>query len=290
MSSFTFEEPDPGDFLAALRAMLRSEGEDELLQLLSGATCSISGSSHNSRGGRWEAVCTTVYFQVPPERLSRVSDGTKKPLMGYCDRIMPPETGLDVTHVDFVPKIGGTGVQQNLAEEVGQISDALSSATYDVNLPADLLLKSQEMAQVYLYLYIVENALRLFIESVASEKSDTADLSQLAIPANVRNRIASRKQNEEKNKWMSVRGGSDLFYVDFKELADIVTNNWTIFGSYFPDQAWIKTKVEEMANCRNLIAHNSYVDDHDRDVIRTNFRSILLQIGAHAHDRERSRG
>jgi len=184
--------------------------------------------------------------------------------------------------VSLVPKFGAAGAQQQLEEEITEISKALDGTTSDARLPSDLLEKGQEMAQVYLYLYCAENILRLFIERIASER--VTDLANLTIPKTVRDGIAVRKRNEERNKWLSIRGGSDLFYVDFKELADIITNNWTIFGTYFPDQAWIRTKIEEMAHCRNLIAHNSYIDDHERDVIRLNFRSILRQIGGHVQD------
>ena len=198
-------------------------------------------------------------------------------LKEYCDLIMPRETGLDVMQVSLVPKFGSAGAQQELEEEIVEISKALDGTTSDASLPSDLLEKGQDMAQVYLYLYCAENILRLFIERIALEH--LAGLSDLTMPKAARDGIAIRRRNEERNKWLSIRGGSDLFYVDFKELADIITNNWTIFGVYFPDQAWIRTKIEEMAHCRNLIAHNSYIDDHERDVIRLNFRSILRQIG-----------
>jgi len=275
MSSFTYTEPNSDEFLRALLVFLKSKREDDLLAILRGATCTISASNQFSRR-RWDAMWTEVVFQVPPEMLSKISETTEELLKGYCDFIMPRETGLDVMKVSFVPKFGMPGSQQSLEEEIAEISETLDG-TIDARLPSDLFSKGQEMAEVYLHLYCAENVLRLFIDKVATERA--VDLSQLTIPKAVRDGIALRKRNEEKNKWLSIRGGSDLFYVDFKELADIITNNWSIFVKYFPDQAWIRTKIEEMANCRNLIAHNSYIDDHERDVIRLNFRSILRQIG-----------
>ena len=276
MSSFTYDEPDSDDFLAALTALLKSKREDELLTILRGAACTISASSQYSRR-RWNALWTEVVFQVPPERLSQIAETMEESLMNYCDLIMPRESGLDVMRVSLVPKLRTAGDQQQLEDEIAEISETLAGTPSVAQLPSDLLEKGQEMAQVYLYLYCAENVLRLFIERVASEHA--MDLSHLAIPKAIRDGISLRKRNEEKNKWLSIRGGSDLFYMDFKELADVITNNWRIFGAYFPDQAWIRTKIEEMAHCRNLIAHNSYIDDHERDVIRLNFRSILRQIG-----------
>lgn len=55
-------------------------------------------------------------------------------------------------------------------------------------------------------------------------------------------------------------------------------NNWDLFKDYFPDQNWITTKIREMADCRNLVAHNSFIDNHGRDVLKTDYVSILKQI------------
>ncbi len=79
---------------------------------------------------------------------------------------------------------------------------------------------------------------------------------------------------------MSVRGGSELFYLDLKISVDLILNNWNLFKDYFPHQAWISSKIEELGNCRNLVAHNSVIGDHERNVIRVDFLSILRQIKA----------
>jgi hypothetical protein len=53
-----------------------------------------------------------------------------------------------------------------------------------------------------------------------------------------------------------------------------------LFKPYFPQQSWIATKIDELGNCRNLVAHNSYLGKHERDVIRVNFNSIIKQISS----------
>lgn len=58
---------------------------------------------------------------------------------------------------------------------------------------------------------------------------------------------------------MSVRGDNDLFYLDFKDLGILINSNWSIFGEYFNTQDLILPKINEMAECRNLIVHNSYI-------------------------------
>jgi len=94
----------------------------------------------------------------------------------------------------------------------------------------------------------------------------------------IKETINGRKRNEEKNHWISVRGSSDLFYLDFIELSALIQNNWDLFKGYFPDQAWISSKLNELYGIRNLVAHNSYVGDHERAILQVTFRSIYKQL------------
>ena len=94
----------------------------------------------------------------------------------------------------------------------------------------------------------------------------------------LKRKVTTRIEQEQKNKWLSVRGDPELFYLDFKDLGAIIQNNWDLFAPYFPDQIWILSKINELAECRNLVAHNSVIGDHERDVIRVNFNSILKQL------------
>jgi len=66
--------------------------------------------------------------------------------------------------------------------------------------------------------------------------------------------------------------------MDFSELSNIFENNWTIFKEYFPSIAWIKTKIEELADFRNMVAHNSYLGQDDQETIRSSYKSILKQL------------
>jgi len=61
-------------------------------------------------------------------------------------------------------------------------------------------------------------------------------------------------------------------------LGDLNVNDWNIFEKYFPSQNWIKQKIDELGNIRNLVAHNSFIGEHEKDILRVNFHSILKQI------------
>jgi hypothetical protein len=255
---------------------LEKTGEEKIVKLLKGGKCSFRSDGQYSRD-RWNAYWMQVVFYVQIDNLDMVNLNINKTLISICDRLFPPEAGYDVMSVDFLPSLEVYNVEKTMAEDledtINQLSDSIGGL-----LPFDVKEKGNEMAEAYIYLYSVENSIRLFIERICSETYGGTYFSSINLNKSIKDSIDVRKKQEEKNKWIRVRGDSELFYLDFKELGMILSNNWSIFSKYFPDQNWILTKINEMAECRNLVAHNSYVGKHEKDVIRVNFNSILRQI------------
>ena len=87
-----------------------------------------------------------------------------------------------------------------------------------------------------------------------------------------------RKSQEESKKWLPLRGGNDLFYLDFTELADIIINNWDYFKNFIPDQNWIKVKMQEMYDIRCLVAHNSFISDENIQLLDITTKQIIKQL------------
>lgn len=278
MSDYTHDIPNEALYLNAVLNELQQQGFVNLHKLLSGSKCSINDHGTFSRR-RWNASWTTVSFEVPSASYKPIAPEESVALKTICDKVMPPQAGLDVMQVQIRPSLYED--TNTLDADLHQAATTLQSATADFPLPNDILTKGTEMADVYLYLYAVENYLRLFIERVASEAHGQEFFSKLKIPNGVKSKITVRKEAEAKNDWISVRGGSDLFYLDFKELGDVISNNWDLFTPYFPDQAWIIVKVNELASCRNLVAHNSYLEQHEKDIIKVDFTSIRKQLNPH---------
>lgn len=279
MSTFTYDIPREDEYLSVLLLLLKGSDENDILELLTGGECSIAPSKTYSRRRR-NAYLTEVRFYVSADKYGLVSPEIKKRLLDYCQRIMPTKAGYDVESVSITPRLGGKE-QKSLNDEINEVSKTLDNMQKLISLPADLADRGKEMAEVYLFLYYAENVLRLFIEQIACDAHGPQFFTHLTVPKSSKDGITARKRNEQKNKWLRIRGDSDLYYLDFKDLGDIILNNWPLFSKYFPDQAWIKTKIEEMANCRNLVAHNSYVGEHEREVIRLNFRGIIRQLEQH---------
>jgi len=143
----------------------------------------------------------------------------------------------------------------------------------NLSFPEDLVQKGKKMSEIYLYIYFVENCLRLFIESIQKDNA-------LAIPKDVSNTISKNKANEHQNKFLPLRGDSDLFYCDFVQLQQIIVNNWELFKSFFPqqDQHWLRVKIEDMYRVRNLVAHCGFVTNDEFDMVKSNFKMILRQL------------
>ncbi len=283
MSDYSYELPFSNDkLMKGIIMMLKKENKYDLANLLRGANVQIEKGGYSYYDGRWgrsDALAAYVIFFVNPEYLEILDTKENKDLLdAICSGLIPPDVGFDIKSVSF---------NMNLTKDFELEDDLISDLENNVNskvykimgelLPEDIRTKGYQMAEAYTYLYSVENSLRLFIEKVAKEKYGDSYFSQLTIPRNLQRTIAERQKNDDANKWLSIRG-TELFYLDFKDLGAVIDNNWDIFKDYFPSQSFILSKLNDMAECRNKIAHNSYVDDIERNLMKTYYNVILRQV------------
>jgi hypothetical protein len=279
--NFTYQPPNTEKYLQVLLKLLLAKGEVALYDLLKNSCCEIDASSSFSRV-RWNALYTSIYFYVPTDDFNKlnIDDETKTRLIGYCDSIMPKTIGFDVMHVEISPSIETEFTNgKSLEEDLEEFSHSFGE-TEIFYIPDDVLAKGKEMMKVYLYLYAVENYIRLFVEQVCLGIYGQDYFTKLTLTKSIKDTITGRKRSEEKNGWVSIRGDTDLFYLDFIELNALIQSNWEIFKDYFPDQSWINAKLNELYCIRNLVAHNSYVGEHERNILQVYFRSIVKQLNA----------
>lgn len=283
MSEFTYIIPNEKAFMNAVMQMLPIRGLESLTDVFLNAKCEIRVSPAFSRA-RWNAYYTTIDFRVPIAKYQLIDLQNGKlhdSLLVICDDLMPKNAGYDVMEVTISPLIELEEESSSLSRDLDEMISGLSSRENTFSLPKDIKEIGQYMAEAYIYLYIIENFLRLFIEKVLTEKFGSSDLKSITVSKSILSGIEQRKNQEKKNLWLSVRGNSDLFYFDFKDLGLLIQNNWEIFKEYFPDQAWICSKLEEMGNCRNLVAHNSIIGEDERNLIKLYFRNITKQLSNH---------
>lgn len=281
MSQYTYNKPNEIKYFEGVIKVI--EGRNKLLaDKLKSGYCVISDSSSYSQI-RWNGMVTTINFYVPIEFIDQIDEKEKELILKICDLVMPKEVGFDVTEIEIGPILDNISANQSLEDDLEQIANN-QSYTIVQSLPQDIKYKGKEMSEVYSYLYCIENTLRLFIEQIGKNNFGNAFFENLTISSSVRKKIEQRREEENKNQWLCIRGNSDLFYLDFKELGDIIVNNWLIFKGFFPEQAFVTSKINELARCRNLIAHNSMITQSEKDLLRLYYNQFLSQINGTRHE------
>jgi hypothetical protein len=104
MSDFTYQFPEQSAFVYTLRMFLETSDEEEISALLTGAQCAFSSYGQFSHV-RWNSYTATITFRVSVEVLNRFTDEVKKKLLDFANRIMPPEAGYELKHIDVVPDL-----------------------------------------------------------------------------------------------------------------------------------------------------------------------------------------
>ncbi len=288
---FTYEEPDSDYFFKYLKKYLILNDKTKIFEIIKDAKCYLKCSSTYSQKleafdksieRRWDAFGAEIAFhvQVSSDEEIKITDDIKLNLLRCCNECLEDERGYDILDIKFMPLMEEVSPIADLKHIVSELSvDSVKSA-YFVNsiMTPDIKRKGRQMAEVYLDLYYVENSLRLFIEKVSKSNFGDSYFEHLRLNKETKHALQVRKAEEQKNRWLGLRGTSDLFYLDFGHLGAIIRNNPDVFKDYFPDDHWLNVKIDELKNCRNLVAHNSFVNEHLRNVIKTNYISILKQI------------
>jgi hypothetical protein len=158
VADFTYSSPNESMYLKAiLLALARAERHD-IGNILKNAKCSINVSGGTYSRSRWNALYTSVIFQIPMSQYEslKIGEEDKAILKNICDSVMPPDAGLDVMYVDITPSLDEEHAL-GLDEDLRTITTSLQSLSTEFSLPGDILSKGKEMAEAYLYLYAVEN-------------------------------------------------------------------------------------------------------------------------------------
>ena len=201
MSDFTFQIPDEKKYYQSLISYLTNLGDTDLVDIVRGSKISISDTSTYSRR-RWNARYTEIIFHVSSDKLGKIDDYMKSELNRICDLLIPKNAGLDVMSIEFILDVDNMG-SKSLIDDLGEISDHLLNVGKSANLPNDILAKAEEMSESYLYMFAVENYIRLFIHEIVLEIYGENYFNELNISRSIRDSVSLRKRQEEQNKWMN---------------------------------------------------------------------------------------
>jgi hypothetical protein len=163
--------------------------------------------------------------------------------------------------VATAPKKAATPKPAKAAPRPVRVSATVPAA--QVLLPTSVLNDANRMADLYPKLYILENSIRNVINRVMTAKHGT-DWWTTHVSTDVRNRVRTREEKEEKAPWHGARAAYDINYSDFSDLKNILIKNWVDFEDIFPNQPWITVKLEELEPARNTLAHHNPVPEKEQ--------------------------
>lgn len=278
MSDFSYKLPDKQMFGSWLIESLATSGytpDKELAEILKNAAYSFEPSSTFTRK-RWNEYHCRLVITIDSEKFRQyVQNDSNYDLRLECvaNKLFPDSVGYLLSVKVHPSEFYDNPLATEVSTLITQHENPIFSRVID-----DLQMKGKEMGEIYIAIYYIENSLRHFIDEVFKEKyGEEYSLNDYLSDSTVKS-ITDRKKKDERNKWLDKRGNSALYYLDFTDIICIINKNWNIYVSYFPDQNWLKVKLDEISLIRNLVAHNSYVSSDGRQIVLMNYKQIMEQI------------
>ena len=133
--------------------------------------------------------------------------------------------------------------------------------------------------KAYKILFELERLLRNFISETLQQRFEHGWIKR--IPPRIVRKCEQRALREKDTYQEISTDDSSLVinYADFKDLKEILINNWPIFEIYFGRRELIENKLEELEIPRNIIAHNRIISTTE-----------LSRISVYANDLKRCVG
>jgi len=134
--------------------------------------------------------------------------------------------------------------------------------------------------QPYRKLYAIENLLRVIIHSVLSLQTPKDWWSEL-VDKTIQQKAERFKKNYFQKSWHGNPGSHGIYYVDLKDLNEIIRANANLFDPVIPQlDKWI-VGIEELRLPRNVVAHMNFPSTTDVkriDVFHDDCLSLLSLV------------
>ncbi|MEO0332091.1 MAG: Swt1 family HEPN domain-containing protein [Bacteroidota bacterium] len=173
-----------------------------------------------------------------------------------------------------IKDLQASGVLRTLEQNVAAQSD------HDLFVTASEKIRngSLQMQRYYRMLYIFENLVREFISNTLAD-ADGENWFDTRANRKMKDKLNKRKSDEAKNQWHTGRNEHPLFYTDFGDLALLIINHWSVFSDFFPDQAWVTSRITETERTRNVIAHTNELPAEEGARLEMHLRDWIKQVG-----------
>ncbi|MFA6407669.1 MAG: Swt1 family HEPN domain-containing protein [Candidatus Paceibacterota bacterium] len=139
-------------------------------------------------------------------------------------------------------------------------------------------LNAIKMSSIYMAFFAFENSVRDLIKERLGER-EGIEWWKKCVSSKIQAKVKERQKKDAKNKWHAPRASEDISYTDFGDAASIIIENWNHFEDLFPSQEWIKTRLNDLEQSRNAIAHNNILAERDIQRIKMYLQDWLSQVG-----------
>ena len=146
-------------------------------------------------------------------------------------------------------------------------------------LDDDCIRAAKLMATVYIAIAAFENMVRQFVVKILMENQGENWWLE-CVSDKIRKAAEVRKNQEDRIKWHSHRGDSMINYVDFGDLDNIISQNYTLFEVHIISLEWTKQIFSTLEKSRNVIMHSGELGERDIERIGINIRDWISQVGA----------
>lgn len=126
MSDFTYELPNNESFMKALFVKLKTEGSEDIAEILRRCKCEIvkTGAFAYPRG-RWNAFVAIFTVLVPVDNYEsvygKITEEIKDKILTAANSLMPKIAGLDILSVNLSPLIEDIFSEESLISESSEV-------------------------------------------------------------------------------------------------------------------------------------------------------------------------
>lgn len=146
------------------------------------------------------------------------------------------------------------------------------------DFPVSIRRSALEALPVYMAFFCLENSVREVVMERLAEAHGPSWWDTCAA-VRLKEKVATRQEKEQRDRWHARRGEHEVFYTDFGDLKTLITNNYSDFDDLFPDQNWITTRLDELEASRNIIAHSNVLDEREAGRLRLYLQDWIRQVG-----------
>lgn len=158
------------------------------------------------------------------------------------------------------------------AAEMQQLRESLNFDLLDENT----LIQAIRMSQVYTAIHSLENMIRDYVSKTMSDNHGENWWSE--VNEKIRNRVKARMDEDEKLRWHSSRGKTEIMYSDFGDLQSIAYQHWDLFKDTLISQEWMKQILTTLEKSRNVVMHGGVLAQIDIERIGINIRDWIRQV------------